>query len=170
MWWLSSFGFPWAQFIEMAAEVATCSHFCICAYLALFTFLSELPVVLHFMLKSYHLSSKALQDSSYHFCLSAFCDSCPALIRLQYYHLFFYSSVVTSLTAIWHGCHALPCLFCVWNTTFSSFKYFLSGSFPCVNHWEKENCSNMCERATFWAKSSLEPTYLPICYTLGIYF
>lgn len=41
--WLSSFGFPCVQFLQVAAEIAICSHFFICTHLVCFTFLSELP-------------------------------------------------------------------------------------------------------------------------------
>lgn len=50
--WLSSFGFPCVLFIQVAAEIAIRSHSSVCAHLVCFTFLSELPVFLHFIFES----------------------------------------------------------------------------------------------------------------------
>lgn len=115
-------------------------------------------VFLHFIFESYCLSSKAPQNSFLP-SISALCDSCSPLIRLQNLNFIFHSSVVTSLTAIWHECRALPCLFLCVKYHFQliqvfpqSFPYPL---FPWVSHCKKENHCNTSEKGSFWTKSSL---------------
>lgn len=93
--------------------------------------------------------------SSFHFRISASCDSCLSLIRLSVSSIILSflsnsSVVANALADISHECPVLTCLIFASKTPTSSHSD-IPWQDP-SSMLEKEICSNICEGGTFWTK------------------